>query len=256
MEKQMKLLLSQITEKFNEQTKTLTTEITKNVMEALDEKLKILREENNDLKTKVNSLEQKISYYEKEKRRNNLVFFGIDGKGKTELELVDHIKEIVEESGTNLDSQEISNIQRIGKQSENNFPILISLTTSWKKHLILKNKRHLPPNVYVKEDFPKNVLEIRKQLQPKMEEERKKGNIAYIKYDKLIVKKPGTINREKRKRETTKSPNTQSQKKQNIVNTTKIATPQNSAREVIKPSILAYVSRDRSNSMPELPKNK
>lgn len=256
MEKQMELLLCKINEKFNEQTKTLTTEITKNVMEALDEKLKILREENNDLKTKVNSLEQKITYYEKEKRRNNLVFFGIDGKGKTELELVDCIKEIVVESGTHLDSQEISNVQRIGKQSEKIQPMIVSLTTTWKKHLILKNKRNLPTNVYVKEDFPKEVLEIRKQLQPKVEEERKNGNIAFIKYDKLIVKKPGTIYREKRKREITKSPTTPSQKKLNTESTVKVKASQNSEREVIKPSILAYVSRDRSNSMPEPPKNK
>lgn len=142
-------------------------------MEALGKKLKILREENNDLKTKISTLEQKISYYEKEKRRNNLVLFGIDAKGKTELELVDFIKEILEEAGTHLDSQEISNVHRIGTQSERDGPVIISLTTSWKKHLILKNKRNLPTNVYVKEDFPKEVLEIRKQLQPKVEEERK-----------------------------------------------------------------------------------
>lgn len=110
--------------------------------------------------------------------------------------------------------------------------------------------------MYVKEDFPKEVLKIRKQLQPKVEEERKNGKIAFIKYNKLFVKKPGTTNREKRKREVTRSPTTPSQKKLNTESTAKITTSQNSAKDVLKPSILAYVSRDRTNSMPELPKNK
>ncbi|GBP13561.1 Histidine triad nucleotide-binding protein 3 [Eumeta japonica] len=84
----------------------------------------------------------------------------------------------------------------------------------WKKHLILKNKPNLPQDVNIKEDYPKEILDKRKQLQPQVEEEIKKGNIAYIKYDKLIVKKPKE-NREKRKRETSDSPKAPSEKKNN-----------------------------------------
>lgn len=252
----MEILLSKINEKFNEQTITLTTEITKNVMEALDEKLKMLKEENNNLKGKVTNLEQKLTFFEKEKRRNNLILFGIQEKGKTELELVDFVKEIIVDSGTHLDSQEISYIRRIGTQSDKDRPVLISLTTTWKKHLILRNKRYLPANVYVKEDFPKEVIEIRKQLQQKVEAERENGNIAFIKYDKLIVKKPGTTNREKRKRETSRSPTNPSQKKPNKKNTENVKSALSSTKEVIKPSILSYVARERSASMSELPKNK
>lgn len=254
----MEILLSKINEKFNEQTITLTTAITKNVMEALDDKLKVLTEENNNLKTRVSNLEQKISNLEKEKRVKNLVFFGIEEKGKTELELVDSVKEILVDSGTHIDSQEISNIHRIGTNFEKNRPIIISLTTSWKKHLILKNKRNLPTNVFVNEDYPKEVLETRKQLKPQLEAERKNGNIAFIKYDKLIVKKSMNSNREKRKRETpTGSPTTPtpSQKKTNTKNE-KIGTQYPSTnKEVLKPSILAFVTRERSASMSEMQKN-
>lgn len=250
----MEILLSKINEKFNEQTITLTTAITKNVMEALDEKMKILMEENNNLKSRVTDLEQKIKFLEKEKRKNNLILFGIEEKGKTETELVDFVRETLVESGTHLDSQEISYIQRIGTQSDRNRPVLISLTTIWKKHLILKNKRNLPTNVYVKEDFPKEVLEIRKQLQPKVDTERKNGNIAFIKYDKLIVKKSINTNREKRKREITGSPTTSSQKKLNTKNTQKVKAPLSTTREV--PNIFLSATRERSVSMSEMPKNK
>lgn len=125
MEKQLEILLSKINEKFNEQTTILTTTITKNVMEALDDEMKILFEENNNLKNKVNNLEQKISFLEKEKRRNNLVLFGIEEKGKTEIELVNHIKEIIRKAGIQLDSTEISHPKNWDtnrkEQADNNF---------------------------------------------------------------------------------------------------------------------------------------
>lgn len=258
MDKQMEIFFSKINEKINEQTVTLTSAITKNVMEALDDKLKVLTEENINLKTRVSNLEQRISILEKEKRKKNLVFFGIEEKGKKELELVDFVKEILEDSGTHIDSQEISNIHRIGTNSEKNRPIIISLTTSWKKHLILKNKRNLPKNVFVNEDYPKEVLETRKQLKPQLEEERKNGNIAFIKYDKLIVKKQTNSNREKRKRETpTGSPSTPtpSQKKSNMKNENIVTQPPSINKEVLKPSIFTFVTRERSASMSEMQKN-
>ncbi|VVD03755.1 unnamed protein product [Leptidea sinapis] len=50
--------------------------------------------------------------------------------------------------------------------------------------------------------FPGNRM---KALQPQLLEERKKGNIAYLKYDKIIIKEPNT-NNDKRKREQSTSP--------------------------------------------------
>lgn len=175
-------------------------------MEALDEKMKTITEENTKLKNKISELEFKLQRAEIEKRKNNLVFFGINENIKLEMELVDYIKEIIVNMGVHMDSQEISKVYRIGQKTDNkNRPVIVTITTQWKKHLILKNKPDLPQGVNIKEDYPKEILDKRKQLQPQVEEEIKKGNIAYIKYDKLIVKKPKE-NREKRKRETSDSP--------------------------------------------------
>ncbi|KAJ8705316.1 hypothetical protein PYW07_011143 [Mythimna separata] len=55
------------------------------------------------------------------------------------------------------------------------------------------------------EDYSKETLEIRKSLQPKLIEERQKGNLVYIKYDKLIVKE-NSRPIDKRKREKSTSP--------------------------------------------------
>ncbi|XP_041973390.1 craniofacial development protein 2-like [Aricia agestis] len=58
-----------------------------------------------------------------------------------------------------------------------------------------------------------SICFVWKQLQPLVDEERKKGNIACIKYDKLVVKKPKDKNRGKRTRESSDSLNQEAQKK-------------------------------------------
>ncbi|KAI8426662.1 hypothetical protein MSG28_014383 [Choristoneura fumiferana] len=216
MDKSMEMLLSKLEMKLNQQTSIITFEVTKNVTQAIDEKLKSLVEENNALKIRVADLEQKINYMEKDKRRNNLVFFGIEEKGKSECVLVDHIKDIIIETGVHLDSQEIANVSRIGQHEAKNRPVVVTFTSSWKKHLVQRNKFNLPQGVYVREDCPKEVLEIRKNMQPKLMEERAKGNIAYFIYDKLVVKEPKDSNREKRKREKTDSPLAKNQPKKQL----------------------------------------
>lgn len=258
MEISMESLTSLLDEKLNKQAMVITTCVTKNVMEALDEKMKIISEENNALKTKVSELENKLKYMENEKRKNNLIFFGIQETIKTELELVDYIKDAVIETGTQLDSHEISKVYRIGKQVENKTrPVVASITTSWKKHLIQRNKSSLPHGIYVKEDYSKEMLEKRKQLQVQVEEEKKKGNTVYLKYDKIVVKKNRGNNAEKRKREESGSPIAPSQKKTSITTPNKQnnSTPKAGGKDILRPNMLHYVERGRANSVSESSKN-
>ncbi|KAF9405846.1 hypothetical protein HW555_000170 [Spodoptera exigua] len=127
MDKNMELLLRKLDEKLEKQANLITQSVTKNVTEAIDEKMNAIMEENKLLKNKVLELELKIKSLEREKRKNNLVFFGVEEIGKTERELVDYIKDTIEESGVQMNSQEISNIYRIGKQAENkNRPVVVS----------------------------------------------------------------------------------------------------------------------------------
>lgn len=262
MENNMNIFLARLDEKLDEklakQTATLTTLVTTKVMEALDEKLKLLTEENTELKNKVNILEQKLNAAEKDKRKHNLVFFGVEERGKRETELVDYIKDIVIETETQLECHEIENIYRIGQRSTKNRPVVVTITSIWKKHMILKNKAKLPPGINVKEDLPKEVLEKRRQLQTQLVEEREKGNFAYFNYDKLIIKKNKENTREKRKRDDI-SPNHNSptQKKVNTEENNSAPSspspPDKTPREILRPNILNYV--DRTQSLPELPKN-
>ncbi|KAL4712349.1 hypothetical protein ACJJTC_001510 [Scirpophaga incertulas] len=80
-------------------------------------------------------------------------------------------------------------VRRLGKKVDGQIrPVLISLTLNWRKLEILKNKKSFPENIYVTEDFPKDVLTKRKDLKKIAEEEKAKGNVAYIHYDKIIIK--------------------------------------------------------------------
>lgn len=263
MEKSMEILMAKLNEKLDQQTKLITTSVTQNVMAALDEKFKEIAVENAQLKNKISELELKLKFVDKDKRKNNLVFYGIEeGKATTETELVDCIKDIIIEMGVHFEVFEINNIYRIGKKEPaKNRPVLVSLTTTWKKHMILRNRSNLQEGVKIKEDYPKEILEKRRQLQLQVEEEKKKGNIAFIKYDKLIVKKIQENNREKRKRETSGSPKTPSHKKANASNTQSTLTtmddpPSKTAtKEIIRPNILNYVERGKSASLTNLSKN-
>ena len=101
---------------------------------------------------------------------------------------------------------------RLGKMNKEDKPrpILIFLVSAWKKSEIMKNKKKLK-GLYVNDDYSKETMEKRKELQPRLEEERKKGNIAYLKHDKLIIKENKT--NDKRKRELSLSPQTNAQPK-------------------------------------------
>ncbi|VVC94377.1 unnamed protein product [Leptidea sinapis] len=94
-----------------------------------------------------------------------------------------------------LEKNDVNKLNRLGKPKAgtNPRPVLCSHLSEWKKKEILKSKKNLN-GIYVSEDHSKEVLGKRKALQPQLLEERKKGNIAYLKYDKIIIKEPNTNN--------------------------------------------------------------
>lgn len=79
------------------------------------------------------------------------------------------------------------------------------------KILINKKTTLRQSDIYITEDYPKNIAEIRRKLHPIMKEKRNEGLHAIIKYDKLYVDgKIYTVSNTdldaKRKREEKESP--------------------------------------------------
>lgn len=203
MEEQFQLLF----DKMKIEMQNQTIELTKNILDKMEEKLKPIQEENQRLNLEVEKLEKKVEILERDRKRNNIIVHGLKEREQSTLDLIKCFKNLLsDEIGINLENHEINNIYRIGRINENGKPrpLLVSLVSGWKKVEIMKSKKKLK-EAYITEDYSKETLEIRKSLQSKLKEERQKGNLAFIKYDKLIVKENSRTT-DKRKREITTSP--------------------------------------------------
>ncbi|KAJ0171949.1 hypothetical protein K1T71_012712 [Dendrolimus kikuchii] len=219
MDEQFQLLFNKMKVEMQNQT----IELTKTILDKMEEKLKPVLEENQIMKHKVEKLEKKVELLEREKKSNNIIIHGLAENEQTTLDLIKCIKKcFLDELGITIENYEINKIYRIGLRNKNEKPrpTLLSLVSGWKKTEIMRNKKKLK-ELYITEDYSKETLEIRKSLQPKLLEERQKGNLAYIKYDKLIVKENSRA-LDKRKREKSTSPQVELQpRKQQTLNSSK-----------------------------------
>lgn len=91
---------------------------------------------------------------EKEKRKNNIVVFGLEENEKNLWELVDRVKRIIEETRVYIESHEIKKTHRIGMKSNKTRPIVVCISSIWKIHLIMRIKNNLQANI--KDDFSRN----------------------------------------------------------------------------------------------------
>ncbi|XP_047033067.1 uncharacterized protein LOC124639668 [Helicoverpa zea] len=192
-------------------TEDVTEKVTKNLSANIDGKLKPLIEENMKLRKEVTVLTTKLQKMEREIRNNNIILYGVKETENNSNELLGLIIQTLNAACEKTDLEkwdkwEINNFYRLGKPIENKTrPILITVTLAWRKAEMLKNKKYLPENVYINEDFPKEILKKRQELKKQQQEEINKGKLAYIRYDKLIIKEKPS---EKRKRSPTNSPKT------------------------------------------------
>lgn len=168
----------------------LTQTITKNINAHIDHKFNLLNENSNQLQAKVEKHDADIKQIKREERKKNLVIYGFEETEKSYRELENNITSFLNtKMNLELNVNDIDFVRRLGKAMNNKTrPILLTLIYYKKKIEILSNKKCLSnTNVAITEDFPPEVLEIRKHLIPIMQELRREGKHAYIKYDTLIV---------------------------------------------------------------------
>ncbi|CAG4983270.1 unnamed protein product [Colias eurytheme] len=148
-----------------ESAQTVTEQVTQNINQLFQEKISILEEKHEKLNQLVENQEKRIYFMEKQSRQRNIVFF----------ELI---------------YSDIQDIKRIGKKGDRPRPTVVTFTTLGLKIKTFKQKKALEKTpYYMKEDYPKYVLEKRKELQEQLKSERAKGNLAILKYDKLVILK-------------------------------------------------------------------
>lgn len=155
----------------------------------INEKFKHLEIKNEVIEGKIQEQYTIINNLERHIRRKNLVMFGVEEGETSYYELEENIIKII---NTYFDVQYNSNnieaVRRVGKKGEKVRPVIISFSTMGLKLKILQNGKCLRnTNYYIKEDFPLEVLNKRKELQTQLKIEKDLGKTAFIKYDKLVV---------------------------------------------------------------------
>lgn len=155
----------------------------------IDKKLEPIVKRLDELEGKTEKNTNKINEWEREKRKRNIIIFGVDQEeGENFKILEEKVRNLIREKmDIMIMSTEIDSIRRFGK-AKTKRPIMITLTT-WKRkmEIITNGKRLKGTGIAIKEDFPPEVQEIRKKLYLEMQTLRSQGKRAYIKYDKLVV---------------------------------------------------------------------
>lgn len=217
LEKLIRELRCDIKKDNEDALKIVEERITKTINENIDQKFENIQLQIDQIKKNNTEQNARILELEKQIRYRNIIFFGVEEGEKSYEELENKMLSIIT---TNMkvicNKSEIELAKRIGKRLENKVrPIVVTLTTYGKKVSILRNKSYLKSlNIYLKEDYPHQVLEKRKELQSQLKQARSEGKTAYLRQDRLVVyeaKKPqnsegNTGSQNSRKRELDSSP--------------------------------------------------
>ena len=145
-----------------------------------------------EIREKIKELENKTGDIENRTRRNNLCFDGIkEGVKESYSESERKIRDLLSSKfSISTDEFSIERAHRMGRSesASKHRQIVTKFQNLKTKEAILKNKKYLKgTNMFVREDFSEKILAKRKELLPKMHEERRKGNFAFLRYDKLVT---------------------------------------------------------------------
>lgn len=144
------------------------------------------------------TLADKAEYLENQSRRNNLIFEGIeesvreswaDTEGKICTLISEKLK--LDAGAMPIERAHCSGMPENGADKKR--PIVVKFLNYKDRELILKRRKELKktaPGVYINEDFSEAVRQKRRDLLPKLREARDRGDIAYLRYDRLVTHPP------------------------------------------------------------------
>ncbi|CAG9820027.1 unnamed protein product [Phaedon cochleariae] len=139
-----------------------------------------LEEENKNLKENIRKLQSKD-------RENNIIVFGLPPTTNKEENLI-FLERALE---VEIHKKDLNNIYDIGKKEVENRPVKIEFLSHLKKSEILKNAYKLKDkglkSIYITHDLTKEDQKINKYLRHFLNDAKKLGKTATIKYNKLLV---------------------------------------------------------------------
>lgn len=141
-------------------------------------------------------LDDTADYMENQARRNNLRVDGIKERGGETWEETERALRRVLEAELKMPADQVTSMgieraHRSGGAPNADHPrtIVVKFTTFKSRDAVLQAARATKPRgVYVNEDFSSRVMGRRKELLPEMRAARERGKVAYLSYDRLVVK--------------------------------------------------------------------
>ncbi|KAF9417453.1 hypothetical protein HW555_005456 [Spodoptera exigua] len=119
MDEQFQLLF----EKMKIEMQNQAVSISNTIMDRIDEKLKPVLEENKKLILKVENLEKKIEFLERDKKGNNIIIYGLKEGEKSTRELIENAKnKFQKELNLVLEDYDINKIHPFGKPNKDDKP--------------------------------------------------------------------------------------------------------------------------------------
>ena len=140
---------------------------------------------------------EKLDYIENQTRRNNILVDGIpDEKGENWNESERKVRAVLQRNmGLDIKNIEFERAHRIGmfKEGRKPRPIIVKLLRFKDKQTIQACANKLKgSNIYINEDFTDAVQKKRRDLLPELKAARERGDIATLKFDKLVIKPKGS----------------------------------------------------------------
>lgn len=257
-------MLKKIQSELDEQKNTIikngemvTEQVTRNINNNLDQKFAILEGKYEILKDKLENQEKRLYFIEKQSRQRNIVFFGIQETETNYINLENNVINFINKHfSLELDKRDIQEARRIGKKGDKARPITVTFSTLGTKINILKQKNTLKDSgYYIQEDYPPNILERRRELKEQVKIEREKGNLAIIKYDKLVFLQKNKESTTNNKRMLSTSPennpisNNGKESQASKKNKTRTSVGRSSSfSDGVKPGILNFLTTKDSNT--------
>lgn len=146
----------------------------------------------NNLSAELREFERQIEYIDNYSRRNSLVIRGLPGSNDeswedTEKQVRHMIKNKLKLDESNI---EIERAHRTGKVSESGSrPVAIKFLRYKDKEDILSNAKKLKDTgIYINQSYSDKLNAKRTELWQEVKEHRRQGKIAYISFDRVVVK--------------------------------------------------------------------
>lgn len=137
----------------------------------------------------ISSFLPKLDYLDIQVRKNNIMIDGIpESEKENGAESEEKVRQIFAEK-LKLSGMEFERIHRTGNSNGDRVRPIVARFVSYKdKVRVMECAKNLKgTNVYINEDYPEEVRQKRKELIPAMKAARERGEIAFLRYDKLII---------------------------------------------------------------------